>query len=159
MCMSLAENNIPLSLNKIIPELFTDSKIAKQYKMGPMKTICILNESLAPNFLKGTIASMAADVHSLSTDGSNDTDLEKMNPLRVKLYNVNTSRVVTNFIDMFCTSGPTGEQASSILNKIDEVLQNHDVPWRNCVGFSVDNTSKNLGKRLLIKTRVVQKNQ
>ena len=156
MCMSLAENNTPLSLNKIIPDLFIDSKIAKQYKMGPMKT---LNESLAPNFLKGTIESMTADVYSLSTDGSNDTDLEKMNPLRVKLYDVNTSRVVTNFIDMFCTSGPTGEQASSILNKIDEVLQNHDVPWGNCVGFSVDSTSKNLGKRLLIKTRVLQKNQ
>ena len=89
MCTLLAENNIPLSfsdkLNKIIPDLFRDSNIAKQYKMGRMKTTCILNEALVPNFLKETIEAMKADVYSLSTDGSNDTDLEKMNPLTVRL--------------------------------------------------------------------------
>ena len=163
MCMLLAENNIPLSfsdkLNKIIPDLFPDSNIAKQYKMGPMKTTCILNEALAPNFLKGTIEAMKAGVYSLSTDGSNDTDLEKMNPLTVRLYDVNTSRVVTNFIGMCCTAGPTGGQAASIFNKIDEVLKTHKVPWGNCVGFSVDNTSTNLGKRNSIKTRVLAENQ
>ena len=69
-----------------------------------------------------------------------------MNPLTVQLYDVNTSRGVTNFIDMCCTTGPTGGQAASILNKIDEVLKTHDVPWANSVDFSVDNTSTNLGK-------------
>ena len=44
----------------------------------------------------------------MSTDGSNDTDLEKMNLLTVKLYDVNTSRVVSNFIEMCCTTAPTG---------------------------------------------------
>ena len=67
--MVLPENSIQLSfsdkLNKIIPDLIPDSKIAKQYKMCCMKTTCILYESLAHYFLKGTIESMIADVHSL----------------------------------------------------------------------------------------------
>ena len=47
--MLLAENNIPLAiadkLSKILPEIFTDSKIAKLYKMGRMKSTCIINEA------------------------------------------------------------------------------------------------------------------
>ena len=72
---------------------------------------------------------------------------------------MNTSRVVTLFIDMCCTTGPTGGQAASIFNKIDEVLKTHEVPWGNCVGFSVDNTSTNLDERNSVKTRVLTENQ
>ena len=114
---------------------------------------------MAPNFLKGTIEAMKAYLYSLSTDGSNDTDWEKMNPLTVRLYDVNTSRVVTNFIDMCCTTGPTGGQTASIFNKIDEILKTQEVPWGNCVGFSVDSASTNLAKRNSIKTRVLAENQ
>ena len=44
-------------------------------------------------------------------------------------------------------------------NKINEVLQKYDVPWRNSIGFSVDNTSTNLGKQNSVKTRVLKRNQ
>ena len=88
------------------------NKVAGLQKVR-METTCTLNESKRP-----TLESMIADVYSLSTDGSNDTDLEKMNLLTAKLYDVNTSQVVTNFIDMCCTTGPTGGQASSIFDKI-----------------------------------------
>ena len=43
--------------------------------------------------------------------------------------------------------------AESIFLKIDEVFQNNHIPWSNCVGFSVDNTSVNLGKKNSIYTR------
>ena len=57
--MLLAENNIPLvfadKLNTLLPIIFPDSKIAKEYKMGKTKASCILNESLAPHFLQETV--------------------------------------------------------------------------------------------------------
>ena len=88
------------------------SKIAKFYKMGCMKSICILNEALAPHFLQET--------------GS---------PL--------TSRVVTQFIDICCTTGP--------------VLQKLEIPWSNCVQFSFDDTGTNMGIRNSIKSRVLER--
>ena len=36
--------------------------------------------------------------------GSNDTGLEKMNPLIVRLYDSSKSRADTRFLDMCCTS-------------------------------------------------------
>ena len=47
--------------------------------------------------------------------------------------------------------------SESIFSKMVETLQDHGVPWHNCVGVGVDNTSVNPGKRNSIMTRVVQK--
>ena len=101
------------------------SKIAKFYKMGCMKSICILNEALAPHFLQET--------------GS---------PL--------TSRVVTQFIDICCTTGPGGP-VKLIFNKINKILQKLEIPWSNCVQFSFDGTGTNMGIRNSIKSRVLER--
>ena len=88
--MLLAENNILLvfadKLNTFLPNVFPDIKIAKEYKMGKTKASCILNEIHAPHVLQETALSMKNDFYSLSTDGSNDAGLEKLNPLTVPLY-------------------------------------------------------------------------
>ena len=82
--MLLAENNIPIAsadkLNTLLLNIFPDSKIAKEYKIGKTKASCILNESLTPHFLQETTQIMKNDFYSLSTDGSNDTGLEKNEP-------------------------------------------------------------------------------
>ena len=54
--------------------------------------------------------------------------------------------------------GRDSATAESIFAKMDSVLQEHNIPWGNCVGVSVDNTSVNLGKRNSIYTRVLGKN-
>ena len=38
-------------------------------------------------------------------DGSNDTGLEKMNPMTVRVYEPSTGRIVTRFLDMCTTTG------------------------------------------------------
>ena len=48
--------------------------------------------------------------------------------------------------------------AESIFTKTDDVLLSNQIPWTNCVGAGVDNTSVNLGKRNSIMTRVLQQN-
>ena len=158
MTMLLAENSIPLAFaDKLLPDIFTENEIANLYKMGRMKSTCIINKVFATRLLQETISAMKANVFSLATDGSNDTGLEKMNPLTVRIYDVNTSKVVTQFIDMCCTTRPSGT-AESIFNKIDKVLQKFEIPWCNCVGFSLVNTRTNMGIRNLIKSRVLRKN-
>jgi len=41
---------------------------------------------------------------------------------------------------------------------MDQVLQENKIPWSNCVGFCVDNTSVNMGIRNYIKSRALAKN-
>ena len=118
---------------------------------------------------------MQAQPFALATDGSNDNGIEKMNPLTVRFFDMESKLVVTRLLDMCLTTGkvyyytgfyvllticlgPQAGTAQCIFDKIDETLTSYDVPWAHCVGISVDNTSVNLGKRNSIMTRVLQKN-
>ena len=58
----------------------------------------------------------------------------------------------------FLNPGRQAGTAESIFTRMDEVLQSNAVPWDNCVGVSVDNTSVNMGKCNSIRTRVQQHN-
>ena len=59
---------------------------------------------------------------------------------------------------MRCTSGQNSGTAATILQKIDDVMIKLQLPWKNCVGFSLDNTSANLGIHNSIRSRVMLKN-
>ena len=118
-----------------MPNIFPESKIAKEHKIGKTKASCILNESLAPHFLQETV--------QIIKNGSNDTELEKINPLTGPLYESSKSRVDTRFLDMFCTSGQNSGTAATIFQKVDNVMIKLQLPWKNCVAFSLDNTSTN----------------
>ena len=91
---------------------------------------------------------------SLLVDGSNDTGLEKLNALTVKIFDVKWSQVVTHLLDMCTTTGHECGTASAIFSKIDFILDKCNIPWHNCVGFGVDNTSVNVGKHHSIMTHV-----
>ena len=93
----------------------------------------------------------------LSTDGLNDTGLEKINPSIVSLPDSSKSRVDTCFLDMRYTSGQNSGTAATIFQKIDDVMIKLQLAWKNCVGFSLDNTSANLYILSSIKSRVILK--
>ena len=86
---------------------------------------------------------MRCSPFSLLTDGLNDTGLEKI-PLTVRIYDVNTSRTESRFLDMCLMKGSDSATASSIFQKIDDALSLHGISWINCVGFGVHNTNVNL---------------
>ena len=54
--------------------------------------------------------------------------------------------------------GPLAGIAVSILAKMAEVLQSNAIPWANCVGIIVDNTSVITGRSSSIRTKVQQQN-
>ena len=97
----MAENNIPLAfsnhLSRMLPKLFPDSKIAQKYSTAATKTTCVINGAIAPHFLRETVNIIKCSPFSLLTDGSNDSGLEKMNPLTVKICDVNSGRVESRF--------------------------------------------------------------
>lgn len=101
---------------------------------------------------------MKSKPYSLLVDGSNDTGREKLNPLTVKLYDFSSKQVTTQLLDMCTTTGRNCGTAAAIFEKIDSVLSDYEIPWSNCIGFGVDNTSVNIGIRNSIMTRVKEKN-
>ena len=106
---ALVQNNIPLAfsdqLSPLLRDIFSDSEIAKGYVSASTKTTCIVNGSIAPFFKQSLVSAMKMRGFAIAVDGSNDTGLEKMNPMTVRLYDVNEGSIVTRFLDMCTTKG------------------------------------------------------
>lgn len=156
----LAEHNLPLAaadhLGSLIRGCFPDSKIAQSYTCARTKASCLLNDAIAPDLMQTLVCDMKRNFFSLCVDGSNDQDLLKMNPLTVRIYDVNQGKVCCKFLDICVSDTSTAE---GIFDAIDKAITDkHCIPWCNCVGFGVDNTSVNVGRHNSILTRVLNKN-
>lgn len=155
----LAHHNIPIAfsdhLSPLFKEIFPDSEIAKAYSCARTKTTCILNGALATSLRKSLIDQMKVEPFSLATDGSNDSGLQKMNPLTVRYFDVNRGKVTSQLLDMCLTSASTAE---SIYTKINDTMKLYDIDWGMCVAFGVDNTNVNIGRRNSIRSRVHEEN-
>ena len=127
---SMVKHNIPLAfaehLSPLFREIFPDSEIAKAYGCGKTKTTCILNGVLKAYYQNDVVQQMRDRLFSVSLDGSNDTGRDKMNPITVKVFDVD--RVKHKFLDMCTTSGRGAGTAEVIFNNMDTVLQRFSIP-------------------------------
>ena len=162
MAILTAISNVPLAfhdrLSPMIRKVFPDSKIALKYHLASTKATCTLNEAVAPTLINDLLSSMRSHPFSICIDGSNDTELEKMNPITVRIYDATSNMVVTRFLDMCTTTGATAEAIYNTMNVRLGSLLNCPNPWMLCTSVGVDNTSVNIGVRDSIMTRVLQQN-
>ena len=56
------------------------------------------------------------------------------------------------------TSGRSCGTADVIYKKIKDVLIEHKIPWKNCVGLSVDNAPVKIGARNSIAAKMLKEN-
>lgn len=162
MAVVLAQHNIPLAimdhLSPLFRDIFPDSKIAKGFAAARTKTTCIVNMALRPHFEHILVAHMKEHPYALAIDGSNDSGVQKMNPLTVRVFDLEQGLVCTRFLDMCLTSGSDAGTAEKIFECMEDALVSRNIPWENCIGLSVDNTSVNTGKHNSIKSRALQRN-
>ena len=89
MSVLLAQHNVPLALadylSPLVRDIF-DGRVASGYASAKTKTACILNSAVAPHFKKELLCIMRQQPYSICIDGSNDSGLQKMNPIIVRVF-------------------------------------------------------------------------
>ncbi|PIK34419.1 hypothetical protein BSL78_28755 [Apostichopus japonicus] len=145
----LVQHNLPLAtadhLGQLFKGAFLDSKLVKSYACAKTKTTAILNEVLAPECNEYIVPQCKVNAYSVGTDGSNDTGVRKMNPVSIRIFDVNRSKTVTNHCFYMClTEGEHSVKASTIFSVIEDRFAQDMMPWNNCVALSVDNTNGKL---------------
>ena len=113
-----------------------------------MHYFSINRSRLVEQMKKGTL--------SLATDGSNDEDLVKLNPLLVKLFENDLGCVHVQLLGICCSKSGTAE---ILFENMSNALRSNEIDWSNCVGQSLDNTSVNLGRHNSVKKRVQEVNK
>lgn len=105
----IVQHNLPLAvadhLSPLLRDIFPESETARKYGSTRTKTTCIVNHSLAPYFQSLVVDAMRSQPFSICIDGSNDTGIEKMNPMTIRYFSTNQGAVVTHFLDICITTG------------------------------------------------------
>ena len=79
-------------------------------------------------------------------DASNDTGIEKMYTITVRIYDVNCNRIMTNFFDINLLQGRDPSTEESMFNSVE-------IDWEYCSAIGLDN----VGEYISIKSRVKDK--
>ena len=159
----IVQHNLPIAtadhLGHLFKKIFPDSKIASSYACAKTKTFAILNEAFAPDCHNYVVEHCKTHAYSVGHDGSNDSGVKKMNPVSIRIFDINRSKVVTDhFFDMCITEGEDCCKAYKIFESIEQSFEEDDMPWSNCVSLSVDNTNSMIGKNNSVASRFLEKN-
>jgi len=157
-----AASNIPLAfhdrLSPMIRNIFPDSKLATKYHSASTKATCMLNGAVAPTLKNELLDKMRTQPFSICVDGSNDRDLQKMNPVTVRIHDHVKGQIVTQFLDMCLSSSSTAADLYKVIDgRLTELLES-DNPWSFCTSVGIDNTAVNIGARNSLKSRITQRN-
>ena len=78
-----------------------------------------------------------------------------MNPVTVRLFDINQHMVVNQFLEMCLSSS---FDADGIFATIDKAFDNNGIRWDKCISLGVDNTSVIIGKHHFLITKAREKN-
>ena len=147
----LLEHNLPIAVadhaGPLFHSMLPDSKIASHYECAQTKTT--INRVLAPEFASSVIDKVQKQMFTLSLDGSNDQEEQKLVPLTVRVFDTNLGMVASRFLDMCLCSSST---AAAYFDKVERVFTSKSIPWRNYVALLVDSASVNVGRHNSSKT-------
>eukprot|EP00794_Sanderia_malayensis_P002031 gene2031-2309_t len=124
------ETHLQEHLGPLLTKLFPDSNIVKSYACRRTKTSAIINVAMGPHCHEYLVEHCKKHPFSLSIDGSGDSDVAKMNPVTLRIFDINRSKTVTShFYDMSITSGEHAGKAEDIFRVFNAKMVADDMPW------------------------------
>ena len=150
----VAEHNLPFLLGDHFTHLthamFPDSQIAKAFKSGHTKTMCVVTGALAPHFSEPVFSLCRENPFSILCDEGNDKD-DKNFAILVRMWDDKLGKPMTRLLDMpVCNIGT----AENLFEAISKALEERKIPWSNVVGFESDTTNMMIGKHNSVLSRV-----
>ena len=86
----IVQNNLSIfvadHLGQFYKIIFPDSQIASSYTCAKTKTFCIINKEFQPYYHKQIIDYCKNHPFTVGHDSSNDTGMQKMNPIAVSIF-------------------------------------------------------------------------
>ena len=141
-------------LGHLFKYLFHDLKIGKHFACGKTKETCILKRANKPNLQKHLMKHIRQNCFSISTDGSNDQRLAKMNPVTAPLFNINQHKIAKQFLDMCLATAST---AKGIFTSINDAFEKKNIPWEKHISLGVNSTSVNIGHNTSLERRAQER--
>ena len=142
----LVEHNLPIATadhaNKIFPQMFPDSKIAKEFACARTKSKCIV-DTLAENTVEQNVVRMKEAPYSLATDGSSEGD-KKYFPIVARVIDNNGMIKTVLMGNPTCKGGATGE---NIFKLLDKFVKEEELDWGMCLAFGGDNANVMSGRK------------
>ena len=86
-----------------------------KYHSASTKATCMLNGAVTPTLKSELLNKMRVQPFSICVDGSNDRELQKMNPVTVRIHDDLTGRIVTQFLDMCLSSSSTAADLYKVI--------------------------------------------
>uniref|UniRef100_H3B106 DUF4371 domain-containing protein n=1 Tax=Latimeria chalumnae TaxID=7897 RepID=H3B106_LATCH len=127
-----------------------DSAVAQKYACKRSKAAVIINSVLAAKFIEEPLKATQEGPFTLCLDASSDTE-DKLFPVLIRFCQDATEEIKVGLLGLpVCNLGT----ADDLLSCIDEVFQRMKIPWQNCMGFSCDNASLNVGRHRSLKVHI-----
>ena len=121
--------------------------------------MAIINKALGPHCHSYVVQHCQKHPFSIGIYGSSDTDVEKMNPATVRIFDINRSKTVTShFYHMCVTSGRDASKARTRFDVFEEKIEADEIPWTQIVSLSVDNTNSMVCAHNSLASRLKAKN-
>uniref|UniRef100_H3A3T1 DUF4371 domain-containing protein n=1 Tax=Latimeria chalumnae TaxID=7897 RepID=H3A3T1_LATCH len=134
----------------LFKRMFPDSAIVQKYACKRSKTTMIMNSVMATKFIEEPLKDAQEGPFTLCLDSSSDTE-DKLFPILRRFCQGATGEIKVGLLDLPVLTVGT---VDDLISCIDQIFQQMKIPWQNCVGFSCDNISVNVGRHRSLKVHI-----
>lgn len=152
----VTENNLPMKLadnfTKLVPAMFPDSVIAKNFKCCRTKTSQLIEQVLCRSVKDDIISKMQQSFFTLLIDESTDKATLRQMVIMARIFGEH--KVETHLFQVVAFEGAaTGE---NLYNVVDKAFEEDKIPWENCLSMSSDGARAMVGEFNSVLSRVKQ---
>ena len=145
-------------LTPFIQAEFKGSRATENFSCRRTKTATIVN-CLGDYYQIELIGDLKSSPFSIILNGSNDTGIEKIFSVTVRVSDVNFNRVMSKFLDMNIKEGKDVSTAAAMFKSVDNLFTKIDLKWDSVTAIGVGITNSNIRQRNSIASGAKKKNK